>query len=104
MSGIEDLQAIVGDEKFRFPLIIKPCSSANSEGVSKVNNVQDLCEAMKAVDSNRRGRDVVIENYCDGPEVDANFILEDGKIMFFEVTDEYPKDADYGVSGVANNF
>lgn len=36
----------------------------------------------------------MIEPYIDGPEVDANLVLLDGEVIFFEVTDDFPKPGD----------
>lgn len=41
------------------------------------------------------GNEVVIETYVDGPEIDANMVLVDGKIVFFEVNDDFPSAGDY---------
>jgi hypothetical protein len=51
-------------------------------------------EAVKAIDTSRHGSEFVMEQYCDGPEVDINFVLMDGEILFFEVCDDLPKSAD----------
>ncbi|CAN8095407.1 unnamed protein product [Discula destructiva] len=49
---------------------------------------------MEAIDFERHGASFVVENYCDGPEVDANLVLRDGELVFFEASDDFPKDAD----------
>ncbi|THV71529.1 glutathione synthetase ATP-binding domain-like protein [Aureobasidium pullulans] len=61
-----------------YPLIVKPCDGWSSEGVSR----------------SRHGAEFVMEKYCAGPEVDANFVLLDGEVLFFEVCDDLPKSAD----------
>ncbi|KAK6606903.1 glutathione synthetase ATP-binding protein [Botrytis cinerea] len=48
--------------------------------------------------SEKYGRDtqglVLVEPYVDGPEVDANLVLVDGEIVFFEVNDDFPSSGD----------
>lgn len=76
-----------------FPMIVKPKQGWSSECVTKVTRMEDLEAAVeKAV---RRGRgEAVIEPFYDGPEVDINIILADGQVVFWEVADEPPCEAD----------
>lgn len=93
-----------------YPAIVKPCSGWASEGVCRVDNVSDLLYALKRLrflGESRHGSELVIEKYCSGPEVDANFVVLDGEIVFAEVSDDIPKTADInGTSqlGLAANF
>ncbi|KAM3068233.1 hypothetical protein ACMFMG_011278 [Clarireedia jacksonii] len=87
-----------------YPLIVKPCSGWGSEGVFRVGDEDELKEAVEAIDFDRHGNDVVIEEYCDGPEVDAKFILIDGQLVFFEASDEFPKDADCQGASALKSF
>ncbi|KAG9240629.1 hypothetical protein BJ878DRAFT_525146 [Calycina marina] len=87
-----------------YPLIIKPCSGWGSEGVFRVDDEDGLKEAVEAIDFERHGNDIVIEEYCDGPEVDANFILADGELVFFEASDDFPKDADCQGASALKSF
>ncbi|PYI00039.1 hypothetical protein BO71DRAFT_436867 [Aspergillus ellipticus CBS 707.79] len=50
------------------------------------------------------GHDIVIETYIDGPEVDANMILVDGEVIFFEVNDDFPSAGDYDSGSRVANF
>jgi carbamoylphosphate synthase large subunit len=73
-----------------YPLIVKPNQGWASEGVSKVTNEAELCAAVAALEPAKHGTHIVIETYLDGPEVDANFVLQDGKILFYELVDDFP--------------
>ncbi|KAK6832772.1 hypothetical protein RU639_004043 [Aspergillus parasiticus] len=73
---------------------LKPCDGWSSEGVSRVDNFDALTTAVNSIDTSRHGTEFVIEKYCDGPEVDVNFVLLDGEVLFFEVCDDLPKSAD----------
>ncbi|KAF3481855.1 uncharacterized protein GIQ15_04614 [Arthroderma uncinatum] len=82
-----------------YPLIVKPSKGWSSEGVWKVNNEQELREKVPLLwresFTSWHGCDVVIEPYIDGPEIDANMVLVDGEIAFFEVNDDFPSAGDY---------
>ncbi|KAJ5616420.1 hypothetical protein N7537_001534 [Penicillium hordei] len=76
-----------------FPLIVKPHASSGSHGVTKVDSLQELYAAVEKACSGEKPA-VVIERYANGPEVDANFVLLDGEILFFEICDDFPSSAD----------
>lgn len=94
-STFEQAARIVRENHLEFPLIIKPSLMGfQSEGVYRVENLEQIEAGMQATDTERHGLEFVIEKYCDGPEVDANFVLCDGELLFFEASDEFPKGAD----------
>ncbi|OQE34834.1 hypothetical protein PENCOP_c015G01114 [Penicillium coprophilum] len=105
-STFEQAKSIVHENHLEFPLIIKPSLMGfQSEGVYRVENLEQIKAGMEATDIERHGVEFVIEKYCDGPEVDANFVLCDGEILFFEASDEFPKGADVnGQSGGVDTF
>jgi hypothetical protein len=91
------------------PWIVKPCNGWHSLNVVKVSNYEALLEAVQKVSSHaaytraapakgdpRWQTDVLVEEYCDGPEVDCNFVLWRGQILFFEVIDNFPCSGDAG--------
>lgn len=86
----------------QYPLVVKPCEGDGSHCVSKVFTETELFQAVEKVGRriirHERGvpvpSDVLIEPYVDGPEVDVNFVLWDGEILFSEVSDDFPSDAD----------
>jgi hypothetical protein len=71
-----------------------------------VDSFSELTAAINAIDGSRHGSEFVMEKYCAGPEVDANFVLLDGEVLFFEVCDDLPKSADLNgpTLGSLNNF
>ena len=94
VSSFEETKPITDDNELLYPLIVKPCSGWGSEGVFKVNTVEDLKVAFDAIDFKRHGSNAVIESYCGGPELDVNFVLCDGEVIFFEASDDFPSPAD----------
>ncbi|KAM7207632.1 carnosine synthase 1 [Naviculisporaceae sp. PSN 640] len=92
------LSSSVGDDQRpafspTYPLIVKPTKGWSSECVSKVTKPEDLALAVEKA-TRRHGSAAVIEPFFDGPEMDANFILLDGEILFSEIADEPPCDGD----------
>lgn len=47
---------------------------------------------------------VSVEAYCDGPEIDANFVLQDGEVLFVECADDFAKAGDREEAGASTVF
>lgn len=112
VSGIDELNALLslspstnGAIPFTpvYPVIVKPTKGWSSECVSKVSNPADLATAVGKATA-RHGSAAVIEPFFDGPEIDANFVLLDGDVIFFEVADEPPCHADRHDASVQDTF
>ncbi|KAL2118657.1 hypothetical protein VTJ04DRAFT_8317 [Mycothermus thermophilus] len=86
-----------------YPLIVKPTKGWSSECVSKVTRPEDLAAAVRKATA-RHGSAAVIEPFFDGPEIDANFVLLDGEVLFSEIADEPPCDADATEASVEATF
>lgn len=93
----------VGTYHAQYPLIVKPSIGWSSEHVFKVKDEAELCLAAERV-ATRPNTQILIEPFVDGPEVDANFILCDGEILFFEASDDFPGPADRASAGMESNF
>jgi biotin carboxylase len=102
LSTLEDLHLRLSSSTqppINYPLIVKPCNGWGSECVSKVQNEEQLVQAVSRV-TNRHitgpypRTDVMVEPYINGPEIDANFVLLDGEIAFCEMADDFPKVGD----------
>ncbi|CEJ92604.1 hypothetical protein VHEMI08245 [[Torrubiella] hemipterigena] len=88
-----------------FPLIVKPCRGAASRGVKKVQDEISLQEALQSMEKSGLAKHgILIEPYVDGPEVDANFVMLDGQVLFVELTDDFPCNADAAEATVADDF
>jgi hypothetical protein len=86
------------EQPLRYPVIVKPSKGTSSEGVYIAYSSSELlahCSTAHTI-AQRRGKDtgVVVETYVDGPEFDANFVLCDGEVLFWELLDDYPSDGD----------
>lgn len=84
-----------------YPLIVKPCQGWSSEMVTRVEDSSALLEAVDKVVKTSFCPQFALEKYCAGPEVDINFILLDGEVLFCEVCDDFPKGADASASSTS---
>ncbi|KAH8589569.1 ATP-grasp domain-containing protein [Bisporella sp. PMI_857] len=98
VSTLKDAKSLIDGGQASFPLILKPVAGFLSEGVFLVQNFEDLEHAISDI-VKLHGKDALMEPYCDGPEVDANFVLADGEILFFEASDDFPTSAEEGPNG-----
>ena len=92
VSSEEEISILTKTTGIRYPLVLKPCVGANSEGVSLANNQSELTKAFEIVSSSSYG--ACVEEYCDGPELDVNVVLWKGEFLFYEVSDDFPKSGD----------
>lgn len=98
-KGMDDLEYVA--EHFEFPLVIKPAFGSSSAYVMKVENRKELMETYRFILSAistgvesalTDGLDLFIEEYLDGDEVDIDVILQNGKVKFTSIADNYNKD------------
>lgn len=98
VSRLADAKSLIDRGQASFPLILKPVAGFLSEGVFLVQSFEDLSHAINSIVT-IHGKDALMEPYCDGPEVDANFVLANGEILFFEASDDFPASAEEGPNG-----
>lgn len=96
-------------QQLLFPMVVKPSLGWNSDCVSKVSDQKELIEAVQRAserhaDAASPSVGVVIEPYIEGPEVDANIVLLDGQMVYFDIEDDFPTKGDAPGSGVDANF
>jgi hypothetical protein len=96
VESLEDLETrLESDSPVNFPVISKPPFGRGSENVFKSGSVVELREAVfKTLASQKNPRCVLIEPYADGPELDANLVLRDGRLLYSEIVDDFPSPAD----------
>lgn len=96
-----DLDAALSkrQDQLHYPLIVKPCTGWNSDCVVKVRDENELRAAVRRASERHatwpvESTSVVVEAYVDGPEIDANFIMLDGEVLFCDITDDFPCSGD----------
>ena len=96
VNNVDDLRKQLGtlELPITYPIIVKPSKGWSSEGVFKVTSESELFTSVSKLNTLQPGVKVIVESYIDGPEVDANFLMWEGEIHFFEVVDDFPCSAD----------
>ncbi|KAF2126170.1 glutathione synthetase ATP-binding domain-like protein [Dothidotthia symphoricarpi CBS 119687] len=80
-----------------YPVVVKPTNGWGSYGVAKAVNETELLDHVEWAAGYIIGfvnSEVMIEPYCDGPEVDINLAMWDGEVTFFDVCDNAPTAGD----------
>lgn len=105
ISSVEDLrQRLATGSPLVYPLVVKPTFGSGSECVFKVCNTTELIDAVSKASARHSTGRVIIEPYVAGPEVDANFVLLNGTILFSEILDDFPCSADADDGSPFANF
>jgi biotin carboxylase len=97
VSSVTELDQILESKTFvpKYPLIVKPLSGTGSAHVFRADNSDELLKAVQWTCEGSKKK-ALIEAYVDGPELDVNFVLLDGELLFFEIADDYPSPGDDG--------
>ena len=94
----EDLDYI--NKNFKYPLVIKPAFGSQSNFVAKVTTEEELDTTYKYIRSNistnvesalADGLEIFVEEYIEGDEVDIDLLLQNGKVKFAVVSDNFDK-------------
>ncbi|KAE9363951.1 glutathione synthetase ATP-binding domain-like protein [Stipitochalara longipes BDJ] len=108
LDSVEQLDDPAFAETYRtlqYPLVIKPCRGRLSLGVKKVTDEASMRQAARMLaEDGLTEHGILLETYIDGPELDANFVLWDGKVLFVEVCDNFPCLGDASGATLADNF
>lgn len=107
VASYKDLQRLISTGEYvpTYPLIVKPTKGWSSECVARVDSPSDLQEAVeRACGRHADSAQCVVEPYFEGPEVDVNFVMLDGEVLFSEVADEPPREGDNPGAGVNASF
>lgn len=88
------------EKELKYPLVVKPVYGACSAYVVRVNNREELMETYDYVKNNIKSFwlasewenfDLLIEEYIDGEEVDMDILIQNGKIKFYSISDNFNK-------------
>jgi len=86
----EKEKALHDNDIFNWPVIVKPVDSAGSKGVSRVDRVEDLSDAIDyAIEESHSGR-FLIEDFLEkeGNSSDTEGFSNDGKLVFCSFNDQ----------------
>lgn len=81
-SSVEKLRC--DEEKFVFPVIVKPVDSAGSKGVRRVNGLTELEDSVRYALNFSKSKEVIIEEYIEkrGCSSDSDCFSINGELMF----------------------
>ncbi|MBN2096406.1 ATP-grasp domain-containing protein [Candidatus Peregrinibacteria bacterium] len=92
----EDLDFVRNE--FSFPVVLKPAYGSSSAYVVKVEERDELENAFHYIRNNlsaqiesalHEGSDIIAEEYIEGDEVDIDILLQNGKVKFYSITDNF---------------
>ncbi len=97
----DDLREVANN--LQFPVVIKPAYGSSSSFVVKVQAKDDLEDIYRFVKNNisantesalSDGLDIFAEEYIDGDEVDVDVLVQNGKLKFYSIADNFNKSKD----------
>ena len=73
--------------------------------MKRVHDHSSIHQAIRRLEEDRHFKhDILLETYIDEQEVDANFILWEGKLLFIEIPDGFPCQADVTDATIEDNL
>lgn len=93
----EDFFDNVFFKKSNFPYIVKPVDRSGSRGVVKVENIDELIDAVNSSSNESFVKKCIIEEYIDGLEVSVETISFNGIHYLLAITDKVTTGAPYFV-------
>ena len=91
ITEIYEVRQALGNPQF--PLIIKPIRGSGSVGVHIVKDESETMETSQRLLKAGKGP-LLLETYASGPEIDINMVILAGRLLFFEINDDFPKSAE----------
>lgn len=85
-------------KELSFPMVIKPVYGSSSAYVVRVDDGDELqktyeyiksCLSVEIESALSDGSGILVEEYIDGDEVDIDLIVQNGKIKFWSITDNF---------------
>ena len=70
-----------------YPAIIKPVDGSGQRGVYKVNNYQEVLDVFERSISCSKRKELIMEEFVDGPEISVNSFMFNGELKFSLVSD-----------------
>lgn len=88
-SNVDDVYNDI--DYFNWPIIVKPVDSAGSKGVTKVDHIDDLREAVELALNESFIKKCIIEEFieAEGYSSDSDSFIVDGKLQFCSFSDQW---------------
>jgi biotin carboxylase len=84
---LEEARAAV--EHVGFPLVIKPADSGGQRGVFRLDSLDQLGDAFPESLALSRGREVIVEEFVEGMEMNAMCVVRDGEVTHLTLSDRH---------------
>jgi biotin carboxylase len=72
-----------------YPIIVKPVDAYSSRGVCKVQNIDELRDALEKAIEISRTKTAIVEEFAEGDEISVDVYVEDGKAHVLCLTNIY---------------
>ena len=94
---IEKAKEDLKNNKFKFPVIVKPVDSSGSKGVSKIDAYEDINDKLDVAMSYSRGKKIIIEEFVEkfGYQIAGDGLSIDGKLVFYCLNPYVPISASF---------
>lgn len=76
-------------KELNYPIIVKPVDAYSSRGVRKVENEDELKEAIAVATQISRTKTAIVEEFFEGDEISVDIYVEDGKTHVLCLTNIY---------------
>lgn len=73
-------------DSINFPYVVKPCDCNSSKGVQKVENLQELKQAINKAFSLSRSKKIIVESFLDGVEISVDVWIKNSIPQILSVT------------------
>jgi formate-dependent phosphoribosylglycinamide formyltransferase (GAR transformylase) len=82
---------------FRYPLIVKPVDLSSSRGVCKIDSEENLQEALNYALGWSNKKEVILEEFIEGPEYSGESIAYEGNYKLLAITEKHTTGAPHFV-------
>ena len=86
------------------PMIIKPVDSQGSRGVQRVDTISELISAWPETIQYSRSKQVIIEQFIEGQEIEVDTVIQDGEIKAVLIGDVFNFDLENTFSGYERKY
>ncbi len=83
------LSALQNENRYEYPLIVKPSDLTGGKGVSRVDNAQEYEKAVRYAFERSRKKSIVVERFVEGTYHSLSTFLLDRKVRAFFSDNEY---------------
>jgi biotin carboxylase len=94
-------EAVAAAGHVRYPLVIKPADSGGQRGVFRIESDEELVERFPESLELSRGREVIVEEFVEGTEMNAMAVVRDGEVIPLTLSDRHrPPGAGFAVGWI----